>query len=233
MTETTTSAVSLEIRDDVAIVTLDDGGVNAMSYQLLSEAREVFAQAVAQASAVVIAGNAKCLSAGFDLKEVVKGPEQRDAIIGTGGMLFHDILTCPRPVVIACTGHAVAGGLVYLLVGDVRIGRPGLKVGFNEVLIGVPMPEFGISLAQYRLSPMKVESVLLGDMYTSDEGVEFGLFDSLVDGDAGAVIEAAVARAKELGARPGEAYAITKARARRGLIEEFKAAVDAAGRGEV
>lgn len=229
----TDSAVTFEIRDGVAVVTLDDGNVNAMSYQFLSDARRVFAEAAQAASAVVIAGNAKCLSAGFDLKEVMLGPEQRDAIIGTGGLLFHDILTCPRPVVIACTGHAVAGGLVYLLVGDQRIGRPGLKVGFNEVLIGVPMPAFGISLAQYRLSPTKVESVALGDMFTSEEGLEFGLFDRLVDGDAQAVVDAAVERAKELGARPAEAYAITKERARRGLIEEFKRQVDAAGRGEI
>ncbi|MFA7265273.1 MAG: crotonase/enoyl-CoA hydratase family protein [Candidatus Nanopelagicales bacterium] len=215
-------AVTVEMRDNVAVVTINDGKVNALSYRLLSEGRAAFAQAVEVADAIVLAGNGKCLSAGFDLGEVMQGPEQRDAIISSGGDWFYEIFTCPKPVVIACTGHAVAGGVVFLLVGDTRVGRAGAyKVGFNEVLIGVPMPKFGISLTQYRVLPPMAESILLGDMYAPEAAREAGLFDLVVEGDADAVIEAAIVRASELAARPADAYGQTKIAARQQLIERF------------
>ena len=225
MTQTpdaTESVVTLELRDNVAVLTLDDGNVNAMSYALLSTARAAFADAVAQADAVVIAGNQKCLSAGFDLTEVMQGPEQRDAIISAGGDWFYEIFTCAKPVVVACTGHAVAGGMVFLLVGDSRIGRAGShKFGFNEVLIGVPMPAFGISLTQYRVHPPMAEEILLGQMYGPDDALRAGLVDTLVDGDAADVVAAAVARATELAGRSADAYGKTTLAARARLSERF------------
>lgn len=221
-TENSDSVVSLELQGNVAVLTLNDGNVNAMSYGLLSTARAAFADAVEQADAVVIAGNHKCLSAGFDLTEVMQGPEQRDAIISAGGDWFYEIFTCPKPVVIACTGHAVAGGMVFLLVGDARIGRAGShKYGFNGVLIGVPMPAFGIALTQYRVHPPMAEEILLGQMYGPDDALRAGLVDTLVEGDASAVVDAAVARATELAGRSADAYAATKLAARAALIERF------------
>lgn len=218
----TPETVAVELLDNVAVLTLNDGNVNALSYGLLSTARQAFAEAVDQADAIVIAGNHKCLSAGFDLTEVMQGPDQRDAIISAGGEWFYEIFTCPKPIVIACTGHAVAGGMVFLLVGDTRIGRAGPhKIGFNEVLIGVPMPQFGISLTQYRLHPPMAEEILLGEIYGPDGALRAGLFDSVVDGDSDAVVDAAVARATELAGRPAEAYGKTKLAARAHLIERF------------
>jgi len=215
-------SIKVEARDSVAVLTFDDGNVNAMSYQFLTDALAGFQQAAADFDAVVIAGNAKCLSAGFDLTEVTKGPEQRDAIISAGAELFFSIFTCPKPVVVACTGHAVAGGVIYLLVADTRIGRTGkVRIGFNEVSIGVPMPEFGIALSQYRLSPPRVEEVLLGDMYSSEQAVEIGLLDRVVDGEAADVVDAAVARAVELASRNADAYGQTKLAARSELIKRF------------
>ncbi len=222
--ETAAAVVTTEMIDNVALITINDGKVNALSYALLSAGRAAFAEAAASASAeaIVIAGNHKCLSAGFDLGEVMQGPEQRDAIISSGGDWFYEIFACPKPVVVACTGHAVAGGVVFLLVGDTRIGRTGAhKIGFNEVLIGVPMPKFGISLTQYRTLPSHAESILLGDMCGPDAALAAGLFDQLVDGDSAAVVDAAVARAQELATRPADAYAKTKLAAREHLIERF------------
>ncbi|NQU38227.1 MAG: crotonase/enoyl-CoA hydratase family protein [Actinobacteria bacterium] len=215
-------AITIETRESVSVLTLDDGNVNAMSYEFLTEALAGFNQAVAGSDAVVIAGNAKCLSAGFDLTEVIKGPEQRDAIINAGGELFFAIFTCPKPVVVACTGHAVAGGVIYLLVADSRIGRNGnVRIGFNEVSIGVPMPEFGIALSQYRLSPPRVEEVLLGDMYNPEQARDIGLLDQLIDGEPVDVVDAAVARAIELASRNADAYGQTKLAARAELIKRF------------
>ncbi|MEI8081198.1 MAG: crotonase/enoyl-CoA hydratase family protein [Actinomycetes bacterium] len=212
--------VSLVQHDGVALLTFDDGKVNAMSYSFLSQAYEAFSDAAAESSAIVIAGRPGYLSAGFDLTEVTKGPQERDAIIDTGGRLFGEIFRCPKPVVIACTGHAVAGGLVFLLTGDTRVGALGsFRIGFNEVLINVPMPEFGIALTQYRVPPQFCEPVLLGDLLDPEQAKTVGLLDTVVE--PGYVVDAAMARARELAGRGAQAYATTKLRSRAGLLARF------------
>ena len=63
------------------------------------------------------------------------------------------IYTFPRPVVVACTGHALAAGAILLLVSDVRIGTRGdFKIGLNEVAIRLTLPLFALELARDRLS---------------------------------------------------------------------------------
>lgn len=215
--DSASDVVSFKMVGDVGVVTLDDGKVNALSYSLISQARKMFAAATDQAAAVVIAGRLGCLSAGFDLKEVVKGPEERDAIISVGELMFGEIFATPKPVVIAGTGHAVAGGTVFLLAGDARIGCTGpYKTGFNEVSIGVPMPSLGIALTQYRLSPAYSEAALLGDLYGSEQALAIGFYDKLVAPED--VMEAAMDRARELSARSAAAYGATKLAARAAII---------------
>lgn len=50
------------------------------------------------------------------------------------------------PLVIACTGHALAGGSLLVLTGDVRIRTAGpFRIGLNEVAIGLPVPVLAMS----------------------------------------------------------------------------------------
>ena len=62
------------------------------------------------------AGNQSACRPGSTSTKSCGDPSRRDAIISAGGDWFYEIFTCPKPVVIACTGHAVAGGVVFLLV---------------------------------------------------------------------------------------------------------------------
>ncbi len=211
-------AVSLTFSGDIAVIALDDGKANAMSYDVVDALRQALALANSQAKAIVLAGRDGVMSAGFDLKEIVKGEAERDALISTGGKFFSEVFTTGLPVVAACTGHAVAGGLVFLLVADSRIGRAGsYTLGFNEVSIGVPMPEFGIALTQYRIAGPAVERILLGDLLDPWSARDVGILDEVVEGDHQAVVNAAIVRANELASRSASAYAVTKERARKGL----------------
>jgi len=206
----------------VAVITIDDGRVNAMTYEVVAAMREGFALAATQASAVVFAGRDGAFTAGFDLTEIVKGETERNALIRAGGELFYEIFTSPLPVVVACPGHAVAGGAVFLLVADTRVGRVGkYRIGFNEIHIGVPMPEFAIALTQYRVLPTVAEAALLGDMLDPTQACDAGFLDIVVDGPAQDVVAAAIERARELGARPAQAYGPTKLTARKELIDRF------------
>merc|ERR1712232_885802 len=110
-------------------------------------------------------GSAKALSAGFDLKTMApvlpnaKGGSVDDAInlVETGGRLMMRVYGFPKPVVVAATGHAMALGAILLMCADVRIAKreAKLKVGLNEVAIGLQLPEFGWRLAEVRLQNAK------------------------------------------------------------------------------
>ncbi len=216
--------INVEMREGVAILHVDDGAVNALSYVLVSQLSEaiVVAQDDASASAIVLAGNQKCLSAGLDLNEVQKGPEAAQAIIQAAGQLFGALFTCPKPIVVACTGHAMAGGAVILVTGDYHIGRAGkYKIGYSEVPIGIALPDAAIAMSQYRMTGAAAEIASLGEITDPEGALKLGFFDELVDGDRDAVVAAAHARAAALGARPAEAYAQTKLSARADVIAKF------------
>ena len=82
----------------------------------------------------------------------------------------------------ACTGHAVAGGALLLLCGDVRIGVDGeFKFGLNEVTLGMPIPLLGVELARDRLgNGFLSEGLLLGKMYSPQQARDVGYLDAVV-----------------------------------------------------
>lgn len=210
-------AVRYELVDGVGVITIDDGRVNAFGYDTVRALETSFARAEAEAVAVVIAGRPGILSAGFDLAEVRRSMAHARKIIAHGGAFFVQVLSCPKPVVIACTGHAVAGGAVLLMVGDVRIGSHGnFRIGLNEVDIGIPLPDFVIKVGQYRFDRRLCERALLGEMFGPDGAVELGLLDRVVPEMQ--VIEVAVATARKLAARSPAAYAATKTAARAEVV---------------
>ena len=70
-----------------------------------------------------------------------------------GARLSLRIFDFPRPVVIGCSGHALALGAIMLLAADYRVGRrgPKFKIGLNEVAIGMTAPVFAIELARNKV----------------------------------------------------------------------------------
>jgi len=135
-----------------------------------------------------------------------------------GTHLYKDLLHAPIPVVIACSGHALAAGALLLLADDVTIGLRGpYKIGLNEVALGVPMPRFAMAMAQHRLpAHRRVVSVLAGDIGDADQARRNGFIDVVVDDD---LMGAARREATRLGGFPRRAYATTKRRLNRPLLE--------------
>jgi enoyl-CoA hydratase len=75
---------------------------------------------------------------------------QETAAVGRAGALtMHRLFMHPQPVVMVCTGHALAAGALILLTGDTRIGvRDDFKIGLNETAIGLALPTFALELAK-------------------------------------------------------------------------------------
>src|ERR1051325_995993 len=102
----------------VARITMDDGTVNVLSHEMLAELNEALSRAEADAAIVALAGRTGVFSAGFDLKVLRAGGPGARAMLSAGFELAERILSFPTPVVIACTGHAVAMGVFLVLSGD-------------------------------------------------------------------------------------------------------------------
>ncbi|HYC57877.1 MAG TPA: crotonase/enoyl-CoA hydratase family protein [Candidatus Binatia bacterium] len=203
--------VRYELQDGIAVVTVDDGRANALSHAVLGALGAVLERAERdEARAVVMAGRPGRFCAGFDLTVMMAGARERRMLVEEGARLFLRMYEFPRPIVVACSGHALAAGAVWLTVCDWRVGADvDAKIGLNEVAIGLPLPVFALELARARLAGHRVlEATAHARIYSPREAAEVGYLDEVVSPDA--VLATAMTRATALGALKDPAYSYTK-----------------------
>ena len=205
---------------------MDDGKANALSDAMIDALVGALARAEKEASAVVLTGRPERFCAGFDLKVMMSGPENAKALLVRGSDLLMKLYGASIPLVIACTGHALAGGALVLLTGDVRFGASGAyRIGLNEVSIGMPVPVLAMELARDRLVGSELaRATLMAQIYSPDEAARVGYLDAVAPADE------VLARAKEEAARLGGlsrgAYTATKVRLRGKTIAHIHATLD-------
>src|SRR5262249_43850097 len=125
----------------VAVVEMDDGKANALSNPMIDALLDALTRAETEAQALVLAGRPERFCAGFDLKVMMSGPDAARALLTRGSELLMRLYGSKVPLVIACTGHAIAGGALVVLTGDHRVAADGaFKIGLNELAIGLPVP---------------------------------------------------------------------------------------------
>jgi len=167
----------------VAHIAIDDGKANALSHAVLLALNEGLDRAEHEAKAVVLSGRPGRFCAGFDLSVMTAGPDAVRALVREGGLLMMRLYEFPCPVVVACSGHALAAGAIMLMAADVRIGVQGaFKIGLNEVSIGMPVPIFAAELARDRLSRRHLTAATaLATIYDPDGAVDAGYLDTVVE----------------------------------------------------
>lgn len=219
----TTEAVRYELRDAIALITIDDGKANAVSPALLAAGNQALDRAEREAQAVVLTGRPGRFSAGFDLSVMTGGMDAMRALVLGGAEFALRLYAFPRPVVIACTGHALAAGAVFLCAADQRIGAEGaFKLGLNEVAIQLPLPEFAMELARERLSPRFFsQSVTQARIYDPAGAREAGFLDEVVPAEQ--LLDTALQRAAQLAKLPDPAFRLTKTREREKMIAAVRA----------
>ena len=193
------SLVTIKTEENVATLYLDDGKANALGYEVIDALLAAFDEVEASdAHALVLAGRQDRFSAGFDLSVMNEGAEAARGMLSKGVDLFLKMYMFSRPVVAACTGHAIAAGSILLLSSDIRIGAKGdFKVGLPEVTIGMALPFFATELARDRLSKRHyTKATALGYMYPPEDAVDVGYLDEVVPQEE--VIATAQERAKNL-----------------------------------
>lgn len=222
----TPSIVRYELVDKVATITMDDGKANALSVAMIEQVLAALDRATAEASAVVLTGRPDKFCAGFDLRVMMSGPDAAIDLLRRGSDLLMRLFELPLPLVIAATGHALAGGALVVLTGDHRIAADGaFKIGLNEVAIGMPVPVLAMELARARLLPTELtRATLLANIYTPTEARAAGYVDAVVPVDA--LSETAATEAKRLGGLAKGAFTGTKQRLRQATVDMIRSTFD-------
>ncbi|MCC6995991.1 MAG: crotonase/enoyl-CoA hydratase family protein [Deltaproteobacteria bacterium] len=210
----------------IAVVEMDDGKANALSDAMIEQVTAALTRAETEASAMVLAGREGRFCAGFDLRVMMSGPDAAKALLSRGSELLMRLYGARVPLVIACTGHALAGGALTVLTGDLRIAAAGdFRIGLNEVSIGLPVPVLAMELARDRLLPTALtRATLLGHIHSPAEALAAGYVDEVVA--PGEVVTRALAEATRLSAIGSMAFRATKDRLRNRTIAHIRDTLD-------
>jgi len=209
--------------DGVAVLRLDDGKANALSRETIAAIETALDRAEKEARAVLLLGREGRFSAGFDLAVMRSGIEPMRGLVTAGADLLLRIALHPLPILVGCTGHALAAGALLLLAADFRIGARGeFKIGLNEVAIGMRLPIFGYELARERLSKRHLlRATTQAELYAPDAAVDAGFLDSICE--PAELAPAALAEARRLAALPQPAFARTKQALRGEMVARVRA----------
>lgn len=214
------------LEENLALVRMDDGKANALSEPMIDALLDALARAEKEASAIVLSGRPERFCAGFDLKVMMSSPDAAKALLRRGADLLMKLYGSAVPLVIACTGHALAGGALVLLTGDVRIGAAGaFRIGLNEVQIGMPVPVLAMELARDRIAGTELgRATLQARIYDPEEAARVGYLDEVVA--AGDLVLRAKAEATRLGGLSRPAFTATKKRLRGRTIDHILSTLD-------
>ena len=222
------TALTLERHDDVAVITIDDGKANALSFEVigaLNDHPDQLDAAGTATRAVVIVGRDGMFSGGFDLN-VMRGGDIAAIgdLVTRGGELVLRLFGSARPVVCACTGHAVAAGALLALGSHFRVGADGdFRIGLIETAIGLVLPDWAVVIAEERLSRTQVQqAVVEGRVYGPAAAMQAGFLDVVVPPDQ--TVKVATEEAARLAALDPGAYAGNAAKLRGPGLARLRAA---------
>ena len=218
----------LSWQDGIVLVQLRCGKANALNPRTLAAIDQALDGAErGGARGVVLTGYDRFFSAGLDLVTLYDpAPAALDAFMREFDRVMLRVFAFPRPLVAAIGGHAVAGGCVLALAGDVRVMTIGeARIGLNEIRLGVPFPASALEIARHAVSPTFLEAVLdEGELYGAPEALVRGLVHDLTPGD---VIPLAHAACRRLSTMPAAPFATIKAALRAPALERARAQADA------
>jgi enoyl-CoA hydratase len=218
--------VSYQFADGIATLTLCNGKVNAISPDVIASFNFALDRALQDKAIVIITGQVGILSGGYDLKVMMSSPQNAIALVTLGSLLARRMLTHPYPIIVACSGHAIAKGAFILLSVDYRVGVDGpFTIGLNEVKIGLTMHHVGIELARDRLCKSAFQrSVINAEMFNPQSARDAGFLDSVVP--AVELMNTALAMAQQLKNINFLAHAGTKLKVRKKLLETLEQAIE-------
>jgi len=196
-----TNLVRITKDNDVAVITIENPPVNALSPGVPEGIRAAIDEINGDpgVKAAVVIGAGRTFVAGADIKEFGKmtsGASPRRSLLP---LLLH-IEGSGKPVVMAIHGNAFGGGLELAMAGHYRVASPAAQLGQPEVKLGI-IPGAGGTQRLPRLVGVAkaVEMCAEGKPVSAREAAAFGLIDRLIEGD---LLTEAAAFAREVADKP-------------------------------
>ena len=202
---------TLTSKDDISIITLDDGKAIVFSPKMIQDVNQCLDKVPTESGALIITGREGMFSAGFDLKIISAGDIQATMDMSLSGFkLLSRIFSFPRPILAACSGHGIALGTFLLCCCDYRVGVKGdFMIGANEMRTNMVIPIPILELINHRVSSShKYRAILGAEMYSIENGIGAGLIDEAVDAEN--LMETAMLKAKDLATMGHPSYTLTK-----------------------
>lgn len=188
--------VRLARQGEIAIATIDNPPVNALSQALRADLARVISEVGSDpaVTAIVIAAAGKAFIAGADISEFGKPPlapllpDVLDAIEGS-----------EKPVVAAIQGVALGGGLEVALACHARVAAASAMLGLPEIKLGLIPGAGGTQRLPRLIGAAKAFPMMLsGEPVSAGKALELGLVEEVAGGD---VVAAAVTLAQALVAK--------------------------------
>ncbi len=175
------NTVSLERHGNVAVITVNNPPVNALSLSVREGLRQNLNLAAAddQIAAIVIYCEGRTFIAGADISEFGK-PMQEPSL----PQLLAGMDTINKPMVAAIHGTPLGGGLETALACHYRIATKTTRVGLPEVKLGL-IPGAGGTQRLPRLIGVEaaLDMIVTGRQVKANEALELGLVDRLCEGE--------------------------------------------------
>lgn len=184
-----TQSVSLEMRDNIAIVWIDNPPVNALSHHVRSGIVEKLKEATdTGASAAILAGRGGTFIAGADIREFGKPP-----IEPMLPEVCNIIEATSIPVIAVIEGNTLGGGLETALGCHYRVATDHAKVGLPEVSLGILPGAAGTQRGPRAIKdPLEsVKFVSSGRPVSGKQAMAMGLVDRTANDPLAAAIELA------------------------------------------
>jgi enoyl-CoA hydratase/carnithine racemase len=183
---TASGGVRVELDAGVVVVTIDRPEArNAIGFATADELDAALDEVLGSDAAVLVlrGGGDRAFVSGGDLKELsaVRTHEEAVDMASRVRRLLDRVATSPIPVIAALNGHALGGGAEVAISADVRIAADDVKIGFNQVALGI-MPAWGGAerLVQVVGRSRALLAIATGELYDAPTARELGLVDLVV-----------------------------------------------------
>jgi len=182
--------VQYEVRNKVAVITLDSPPVNSLSAAVrqgiadnLQRARD------AGCSGIVLTGANGAFCAGAEIKEFSAPMKKAASLLDVLDLLDSSHV----PVVAAIPGVALGGGLEVVLACHFRVATPNARAGLPEIDLGL-LPGAGGTQRLPRLigGAAALQLMLTGGMLSAQDCIKSGIFDAIENDVVGAAIALAL-----------------------------------------
>ena len=178
--------VRVDVGAGVAVVTIDRPDArNAIGFATVDELDAALSRVQDSDVAVLVlrGGGDRAFVSGGDLKELsaLRTHEQALSMASRVRRLLDRVAAFPVPVVAALNGHALGGGAEVAIAADIRIAADDVKIGFNQVSLGI-MPAWGGAerLAQVIGRGRAMLAITSGQLYDAVAAQRLGLVDLVV-----------------------------------------------------